>query len=565
MPQDAYTLRYLSIELNQMFVNGKVNRITQPSNDELVLTVYTGKKTERLLLDVNPSAPRIAVINQEKESPLTAPNFCMLMRKHLLSATILGIELVGFDRIIKIDFLSSGEFFDSIKKTLYVELMGRYSNIILTENGKILGGNRGINMFDDGIRPLIVGKQYVFPPVNDKKLPFDESLADDFNGLNKDELIDAIVKKVQGIARTTAIEISQNYFSKRKVISCIGKDFLDMMNEYLFKKDYSPCVIMENGQIKDVCVYPYSCIEGQAISFDKLYLAEEYYFSNRQKVKIFNNKKDRLNSIVNAAYKKVKKKLTAIKAKEKDAESAEDNRLKGELILSNIYKIKEGDKEILLDNYYDGGKINVLLNEYLSPAKNAENYYKKYNKQKRTLIALKPQRDQAEKEQNYLLSVLDEISLCEDISDLILIENELMDSGIIVKANPKSKKEEQILYRNYQLNGYKIRAGRNNFENDKLTFSSKSTDLWLHAKAYHSSHVIIEKKGEEIPQEVIVFGAEVCAYYSKGRDGGKTEIVFTERKNVKKPSKSKLGFVTYDNFKSIIVEPKKHEQNLLDK
>ena len=180
MPQDAFTLRYLCTELNSVFLNGKVNRIIQPSNDDLILTVYTGKRTEKLLLSVNPASPRIGVINEESESPLTAPNFCMLMRKHLLSATITSIELVGFDRIVKIDFLSSAEFFDAKIKTVYVELMGRYSNIILTEDGKILGGNRGINMFDNGVRPLIVGMPYVFPPVGDKKLPADKELIKHF-------------------------------------------------------------------------------------------------------------------------------------------------------------------------------------------------------------------------------------------------------------------------------------------------------------------------------------------------------------------------------------------------
>ena len=165
MPQDAFTLKYLCQELNALFSGGKVNKITEPTNDELVFTIYTGKRTEKLLLDVNPSCPRIGVINQEKESPLTAPNFCMLMRKHLLSATLDSIELIGFDRIVKIEFTASAEFFDAVKKTVFVELMGRYSNIILTENGKILGGNRGINMFDNGVRPLIVGYPYVFPPV----------------------------------------------------------------------------------------------------------------------------------------------------------------------------------------------------------------------------------------------------------------------------------------------------------------------------------------------------------------------------------------------------------------
>ena len=214
MPQDAFTLRYLCAELNSTFSGGKVNRIIQPNADELVLTVYTGKRTEKLLLDVNPAAPRIGVITDDKESPLTAPNFCMLMRKHLLSATVLGMELIGFDRIVKIEFLTSGEFFDAVKKTLYVELMGRYSNIILTENGKILGGNRGINMFDNGVRPLIVGQPYVFPPVGDKKLPLDQTLIAVFDKAEKTELVDLIIKNVQGVAQNTAKEIVSEFLSK---------------------------------------------------------------------------------------------------------------------------------------------------------------------------------------------------------------------------------------------------------------------------------------------------------------------------------------------------------------
>ena len=176
MPQDAFTLRFLCEELNSIFSGGKVNRIIQPNADEMIMTVYTGKRTEKLFISVNPASPRMGVTNTERESPLTAPNFCMLLRKHLLSATLESIELVGFDRIVKIDFMPSAEFFDSVRKTLYVELMGRYSNIILTENGRILGGNRGINMFDNGVRPLIVGKPYVFPPVGDKRLPSDKEL-----------------------------------------------------------------------------------------------------------------------------------------------------------------------------------------------------------------------------------------------------------------------------------------------------------------------------------------------------------------------------------------------------
>lgn len=561
MPQDAFTLRYLCEELNELFKGGKVNKITEPSADELVLTVYTGKKTEKLLLNVNPAAPRIGVINQDKESPLTAPNFCMLMRKHLLSATLMGIELIGFDRIVKIDFMASGEFFDAVKKTVYVELMGRYSNIILTENGKILGGNRGINMFDNGVRPLIVGKPYVFPPVGDKKLPTDQKLKQIFDGVKTENIADVIVKNVQGVAQSTSKEIQLDYAKIIKDNEEIS--LFDFVNEYLYKTQKKPCVIIENNQVKEVCVYPYSCIDGSILSFEKLYLAEDYYFEKKEQAKLYKNKKERLTSITSSAIKKVKKKLVAITAKERDALTAEDNKIKGELILSNIYKLKGGESEIELENYYDNSMVKIQLDARLSASKNAENYYKKYNKQKRTLVALAPQKEQAEKELDYLLAVLDEITLAEDILELDLVQTELENYGLIVERRATNKKKKDNGFcRVYEAEGFIIRAGRNNSENDKLTFTSQADDVWVHAKDYHSSHVIIVSAGKVVPERIIKIAAEICAYYSKGREGGKTEIVYALKKYVKKPPKSKPGFCTYDNFKSMVVNPEKHAEFL---
>ena len=565
MPQDAFTLRYLCKELNLILKGGKVNRITQPSNDVLYLTIYTGKRTEKLLLNVNPSNPRIGIAEKEEQSPLTAPNFCMLMRKHLLSAVVDSIELVGFDRIVKIEFSLSGEFFDNQKKTLFVELMGRYSNIILTENGRVLGGNRGINMFDDGVRPLIVSRPYVFPPVGNKKLPNDESLIKIFDNQSIENLSGIITANVQGIADITAKEIVKTYIDKG--FDKVDKnEFFKHLNEFLFESKFLPCVIKNDEQITDVFVYPYSNQKGEFISFDKLYKAEEFYFENKEKLKNFKSKKDRLSAILNSLVKKVKKRLTAIKAKEKDALLAEDNRIKGELIFANIYQLKQGQKKCVLQNYYDGNEIEIELNEFLSPSKNAENYYKKYNKQKRTLSAVSVQKEMAENELNYYNSILDEISICMDISELEMVESELVASGLVKEQNKgKNKATEQKLYRNYLIDGFSLKVGRNNIENDKLTSSARTNDIWLHAKEYHSSHAILEDNGKAVPDSVIKVCAEICAYYSKGREGGKTEIVYTIKKNVKKPKGAKPGFVKYDNYASIVVEPNSHDECLIDK
>ncbi len=565
MPQDAFTLKYLCEELNELFAGGKVNRITEPTNDELVLTIYTGKKTEKLLLNVNPSSPRIAVINNEKESPLTAPNFCMLMRKHLLSATLDSIELIGFDRIVKIDFTASAEFFDAVKKTVYVELMGRYSNIILTENGKILGGNRGINMFDNGVRPLIVGLPYVYPPVNDKKLPNDQTLIQYFDAFEGGSFADYICKGVQGIANSTAIEIEHDYLDLGKAIGGegFGQSFFEFLNKFLFKAKKNPCVTLNDEGVKDVSVFPYKNITGERLYFSTLFEAEEYYFAEKEKIKKYTNKKERLTSLVNTAIKKAKKRLTAILSKEKDALSAEDNRIKGELILANIYRIKEGDKSCELDNYYDGSKVLIQLDKRLSPSKNAENYYKKYNKQKRTLLALEPQKAQAQAELDYFLSVMDEISISESIDELKLVGLELEQVGILKKqVVPKRKKEIEKAFNIYEVGGFTVKAGRNNLENDKVTFTAKPHDVWFHAKDYHSSHVIVETKGKPISDYIIKVVAEICGYYSKGRDGGKIEIAYTDKRNVRKITGGKPGFCIYDNYQTIMVEPKKHEEKI---
>lgn len=587
MPQDAFTLRFLCEELNGLFAGGKINRIVQPSSDELIFTVYTGKRTEKLLIDVNPACPRIGVAETERESPLTAPNFCMLLRKHLLNAEINEISLVGYDRIVKIDVTPSSEFFEQEKKTLFVELMGRYSNVILTENGKVLGGNRGINCFDNGVRPLIVGHEYRFPPVGEKKLPNDCSLAQAFIGANENELPALIAGAVQGVALSTAEELVSEYFEnktaeneardgektiadgkdeeKRRITD--GKDFYDFLNDFLYSHEKSPCVVFSGGKIKDVSAFPYQCVkEGEVKRFDSLLEAESFYYKERGRIKTFAALKERLVSVTAAALKKAQKRLTAVSAREKDASSAEENRIKGELILANIYKFKGGESEVALLNYYDGSEVKITLDKNLSAAANAERYYKKYNKQKRSLAALAPERERAENDIEYLKSVQSFIELAENTDDLIAVKEELIAAGLLKErtpANPQKKKTAaKPRGREYVIEGFAVCAGRNNLENDALVYGAKADDIWLHAKNYHSSHVIISAEGKEVPERVIKAAAGICAYYSRGKGGGTVEIAYTKRRFLKKPPKAKAGFFIYSEYKSVAAEPNNGEKYL---
>lgn len=566
MPQDAFTLRYLALELNNIFEGSKINRIVAPSNDEVVFTAYNGKRTYKLLIDVNPSCPRIGVVDEEKPSPLTAPNFCMLLRKHLLSATLDNISIVGFDRIIRIDFTSSSEFFDGVKKTLFIELMGRYSNIILTENGNVLGGNRGINMFDDGVRPLFVGSPYVFPPNNGKLLPSDSALIESFSKTLYKELPEFICKNVQGIALSTAEKCVKDYtdrFSLKGEDICNGKEFFVFFNEFLFNSKINPVVVKRNGEIFDVCVFKYNESD-DIIAFENLFSAENYYFTEKGKLKEFLDKKSRALSSVNSAIKKAKRRLSQINGRISESEDLEKNKLFGELLIANLYKFKDRAKSVSVENYYDNNNIiEIPLDENLSVKDNAEKYYKKYNKQKRSLTLLEPQKNMAKEDVEYFESLLSLINLSENTLDIDCVISELEENGILKVRNVKVKKQNvEKPYRLYNIDGFKVKVGRNNIENDKLTFSSNKENLWIHAKDYHSTHIIIEVENKKVPDSVIITACEICAFYSKGRNAGKVEIVVTEKKNVKKPPKSKLGFVTYTNFVSYVVKPEKH-QNLL--
>lgn len=563
MPQDAFTLRYLCEELDAEFKGGKVNRIIQPAPEEVVFTVYTGAKTQRLYISVNPACPRIGIDNADRESPLTAPNFCMLLRKHLLSATVDGVSLVGFDRIVRIDFSASSEFFDAGKRTLFVELMGRYSNIILTENGKVSGGNRGVNFFDNGVRPLIVGRDYALPPSGDKKEPSDKSLIEYFARYQSggEKLSDYLVKGVRGISSDTAAEAVSEYCKTRPQFN--AAEFYAFINDFAYRRKKQPCVIYNGGEVKDVCAFPYSVIAGEPKFFASLAEAEDVFFREKETAKRFREKKERVVAVVSSAIKKVKKRLSAINARLSDAENGEKERVNGELILANIYKIKQGDKSVAVTDYYDGTEKTISLDPALTPAQNAERYYKRYNKAKRTLVAQLPQKEFAEAELAYLNGVNDEIALAENASDAVLIADELKAAGYIAKEKlPQKRRKEPAKYRVYAIDGFTVKVGRNNVENDELTFSAKGGDLWLHAKDYHSSHVIIETEGKDVPEKTIITAAEICAYYGKGREGGKSDVVYTKKKFVKKPPKSKPGFCTYTEFKTVTVKPDAHEELL---
>ena len=336
------------------------------------------------------------------------------------------------------------------------------------------------------------------------------------------------------------------------------------IDEFLSSEKTSPCVVYSSDNSPlDYFFTDYITVKGEKKFFDCLCDAEEEFFDLKRALREKSELKNKLVSATNSALKKERKKLQTIREKEVECAGGEKYRIYGELITANLYKIKRGYKFLVAQNYYDdNAEIKINLDETLSPNANAQKYFKKYTKIKSTLKAIVPQKEQTLSEIDYLESVLSEINSAQNANDLTDVEEELKFTGIIKTQNGgvKIKKADlKINYRTFEYNGYKIRAGKNNIQNDKLTFSSRPSDMWLHAKNYHSAHVVIESNGKHVHDEIILIAAEICAFYSEAKGGGKVEVDYCQKKYVKKPPQAKSGAVIYTDFKTILVTPSAHK------
>ena len=563
MPQDAFHVRRLAQELNSLLVGGKINRVSQVDKDELTFIIYTGKSTVKLILSTNASNARVCLSLTEKEPAPVAPNFCMLLRKHLLGAEILSISQHEYERIIQIKLHCTSDF-SSAERTLVCELMGKYSNIMLVENGVILGALKITALEDSTKRILLSGAKYQYPE------PQDKLSVTDINGVSSlvetyrlshggfedlDEFARFLFENVAGFA----------YPTLRELVRILPID--GFANELLTAFETLPinaCVSYVNGSPSDYFAFPVS----NGKQMPSLCRAEDEFYTTREQKKGFEDKKRKLASATRGLKKKQEKKVADTLERLRESESAEMNKVKGELITANLYRLQKGMKECQLENWYDPEykPIKITLDELLSPQKNAERYFKIYNKQKRAKEILTPMLEKERAELAYTDSVLSSITLAEEIGDLKEIQSELIELGLLRAPKERAgakRKEVETPFREYLYRDFRILAGRNNLQNDRLVRSASPNDLWLHTQKYHSSHVIVVTDGRKVTDDVLLFAAELCAYYSDGREGGKIPVDYCLKKYVKKPSKSKAGFVVYTDYETVLVTPNSHAEGLV--
>ena len=560
MPQDAFHIRRLSKELGALLTGGKINRISQVDKDELTFIIYTGKSTVKLIISTNASNARVCLSKTEKEPAPIAPNFCMLLRKHLQGAEILKIEQKEFERIIEITLQCTSDF-SECERVLHCEIMGKYSNVVLTEKGIVLGALKTTALLDESHRVLLTGARYLYPAPQDKISPFDgagvKALEENFYALHADgyeneTLARFVFEHIAGLALPTAREI---VFRAMRVKMPLWA----FVGEFCEHAPCEPCVKRENGTITDFFAFP--VLGGEPMP--SLCKAEDEFYTQRESKKSFEDKKRKLQSAANGIKKKATKRLQETLERLKEAEKAEENRIKGELLTANLYRLEKGMRYIELENWYEADckGIKIALDPLLSPAKNAQKYFKAYNKQKRAKEVLAPMREKDEAEIDYADSVLTAIAVAEEIEDFKEIEAELIQAGALRAPKARAggkKKETESSFREYEHGGMKILLGRNNLQNDKLLKLASPDDIWLHTQKYHSSHAIIFTGGRQVLDETLLFVAELCAYYSDGRFGDKIPVDYCKRKFVKKPSKSKAGFVVYTDYKTLLVHPKSH-------
>ena len=566
MGSDLFALSALSQELNLALKGARIDKIQQPEVDELRFFVRVGGQNKCLVISCNAGAPRIHFTTSKKQSPKVAPNLCMLLRKYLINASIESVNIYNFDRILSIKFNAKTEMKDDAVFFLFVEIMNRYSNIVFTdENLVILDAVKHLPL--DIARDHVVLRGVPYSPVAQKKISYLTDCFSVFEDFNGGDLHKFLLDNLSGFSGATMAEFlwragleNVNEKLSAEELEKAGSTLKFFQDFSTCSKDFAPCII--NGKEVYPCLYKTLDKGDNCQTFESMSDAYDAFYTDCDK-DIRN--KARLKALATQAKHfrtKVEKNITNDLERLAECEDMDKYRVYGELIVSNIYKIKRGDESITCLNYYTNEDVTIPLNVQLTPSKNSAAYYAKYNKLKRTKEFV-TQKLAADKELlEYALSIESEIADTPYEADIAQIEEELnmLGGGKRVSQNKKIRKEKAAPPYVYLIDGFYIYRGKNNLQNDELTFSlASSNDMWLHLKNEHGAHTIIITDGKPVPDKVLKIAAEITA----STKSAAAEVDYTARKNVKRKPNGHPGQVIYVNYKTVLVKPDAHEEFLI--
>lgn len=637
MAFDGITLNAVVNEL-QILEGAKVNSINQPDKNSIVISVYNGNNFA-INIDTSANNYRIHLTTHSRKNPLNALNFCMCLRKQLNRAKIDSIYMKDLERICYIKFSTYNEMNDLVNKTLIIELMGKYSNIILVnENFKIIDALKKFDNFDvlnhsenfdslkkeksndglhslknesfekgnhsnnDGLieksRGIMPGREYIEPV--DEKYNFKKTSENEFVEIIEKSSYKTLESAIPNLFTGISKLFVQNIINTLELTNTISRKSLKNIYEYINeiidcsnssnlkliinKNNYS--VGFEERENNDLTINKDNNKNNNKNNNKDDYLSEEdenifkinfelddFYYNKIEK-ELFTNYRNGLLKILENTLDKLTKKLYNINEKVELCKKKDDYKIYGELLLANIYRLKnvnttqnENTLEVQVENYYDNNKkINIPINPKISISKNAENYFKKYDKMKRTLDVVNKQKEQTNKEINYLSTIIDELDTCTTISDINEVYEEVSENILFnevsnhkkYKSGKVKKEDTQMLlnYLKFKVDDYDVLVGKNNKQNDYITLHvANDTDYWFHTKDIHGSHLILRCNGVTPKLETIKKCAEIAAYHSKAKFSSHVPVDYTQIKNVKKPKGAVPGYVIYKNNKTIYVTP----------
>lgn len=588
MSFDGIVTKSVVKELKEKLLGGRIDKIFQPEKDEIAINIHSLGTSYRLLISASSNNPRIYLTNYSKKNPQTPPMFCMLLRKHLSGGIILNIEQLHMDRIIFIDISALDELGQSSEIRLVIEIMGKHSNIILVQKNtnKILDSITRVSEDMSRVRQILPGLIYDFPPAQDKVNPLQYSKEEFFDLISKEKETLPIFRffyfNYSGISPLVSKEIcfQANVDMDRTLgslesekINFLYQAFSNLMNN-VKDENFSPLYI--TNDLDEIIAF-------YSLNLD-YYGPDNKFFSESisdvldttyRRRDTFDRISQRSHSIKKSIQVKLDRAINKLaKQKEELLESKDREKLKiyADLISANIHRIPRGVDHIELENFYDENlhPMNIPLDIKLSPAENAQQYYKKYSKMKNAESLLLQQIPETKEEITYLEHVLISIDNSVEIEELEEIREELIKEGYIKDNKNKKKKSKPEKLSSPHLyisrDGFQIYVGKNNRQNEYLTLrSANRDDIWFHVQNMPGSHVIIKKDNKEIPITTLEEAAILAAYYSKGKNSSNVAVDYTERKHVKKIRNAKPGMVTYDNFKTIIITPSREVINKIKK
>jgi len=573
MAFDGIVIANLVHELNQTICGGRINKIAQPETDELLLTIKKEREQRKLLLSASASLPLIYMTENNKTSPMTAPNFCMLLRKHLNSAKIVSISQPQFERVIQFEIEHLNELGDVCTKYLIVEIMGKHSNIIFCDDSyKIIDSIKHISGLVSSVREVLPGRDYFIPKTLEKLNPL-EVTEQEFRDVvysKPTNISKAIYTSLTGISPLIANELcvrasldGESSVSSLTEIACTHLfHTFTLLIEDIKTASYTPNIIYKNGDPTEFSVFILSCYEDLAHKeYESISKLLENYYAMKETVTRIRQKSSDLRRVVSTSIDRTSKKYDLQLKQLKDTEKRDMYKVYGELITAYGYQLEAGSKQLVCENYYTNEEITIPLDDNITPLENAKKYFDKYSKLKRTYEALNIQIKETQDELEHLESVSSSLDIALQEDDLLEVKKELVECGYIkkhgtpVKGKVKKIKITSKPFHYISSDGFHIYVGKNNYQNEELTFKfANGNDWWFHAKGMAGSHVIVKTQGaEDLPDRVFEEAGMLAAYYSKGRNIDKVDIDYIQRKHIKKPNSGKPGFVIYHTNYSLTI------------